>query len=170
MLCGACCAAVEALVAVASRPTGVTHIWALHGLWLVACAAGVSYAVHVKQTLQLALELVVSVLVPVVHIDSSIASMLTSSASGNTLCRAGAAERQHVVQGRCSRTITCRPHGADGHCGSYAGKLCMKTTNKHPTTSIADFVVVSRLEAAVSTHAAPHIHLSSTVANVAVCS
>lgn len=48
---------VEALVAVASRPVGVTHIWALHGLWLVAGAAGVGYAAHVKQSLQLALEL-----------------------------------------------------------------------------------------------------------------
>jgi hypothetical protein len=47
-------------VAVASRPVGVTHIWALHGLWLVAGAAGVGYAAHVKQSLQLALELLVS--------------------------------------------------------------------------------------------------------------
>lgn len=44
----------------ASRPVGVTHIWALHGLWLVAGAAGVGYAAHVKQSLQLALELLVS--------------------------------------------------------------------------------------------------------------
>lgn len=54
------CAAVEAMVAVASRPVGVTHIWALHGLWLVAGAAGVGYAPHVKLSLQLALELLVS--------------------------------------------------------------------------------------------------------------
>lgn len=47
-------------MAVASRPVGVTHIWALHGLWLVAGAAGVGYAAHVKQSLQLALELLVS--------------------------------------------------------------------------------------------------------------
>lgn len=54
-------ATIEALVAVASRPTGVAHIWALHGLWLVAGAAGPGYAGHVKQSLQLALELLVSV-------------------------------------------------------------------------------------------------------------
>lgn len=54
------CVAVEALIAVASRPVGVTHIWALHGLWLVAGAAGVGYAAHVKQSLQLSLELLVS--------------------------------------------------------------------------------------------------------------
>lgn len=47
-------------MAVASRPVGVTHIWALHGLWLVAGAAGVGYAAHVKRSLQLALELLVS--------------------------------------------------------------------------------------------------------------
>lgn len=59
--CCVCCAyAVEAMVAVASRPVRVTHIWALHGLWLVAGAAGVGYAGHVKQSLQLALELLVS--------------------------------------------------------------------------------------------------------------
>lgn len=52
-------ATVEALVAVASRPVGVAHIWALHGLWLVAGAAGPGYAGHVKQSLQLALELLV---------------------------------------------------------------------------------------------------------------
>jgi hypothetical protein len=46
-------------VAVASRPVGVTHIWALHGLWLVAGSAGVGYAAHVKRSLQLALELLV---------------------------------------------------------------------------------------------------------------
>ena len=51
--------AVEALVTVASRPVGVTHIWALHGLWLVAGATGVGYAAHVKHSLQLALELLV---------------------------------------------------------------------------------------------------------------
>jgi hypothetical protein len=56
-VCFAC--AVEAMVAVASRPVRVTHIWALHGLWLVAGAAGVGYAGHVKQSLQLALELLV---------------------------------------------------------------------------------------------------------------
>lgn len=59
VLCCAVLAAVEALVAVASRPVGVTHIWALHGLWLVAGAAGVAYAAHVKQSLQLAVELLV---------------------------------------------------------------------------------------------------------------
>jgi hypothetical protein len=59
-LCVCCPAAVEAMVAVASRPVGVTHIWALHGLWLVAGAAGVGYAAHVKRSLQLALELLVS--------------------------------------------------------------------------------------------------------------
>jgi hypothetical protein len=48
------------MVAVASRPVRVTHIWALHGLWLMAGAAGVGYAGHVKQSLQLALELLVS--------------------------------------------------------------------------------------------------------------
>ncbi|KAF8072444.1 hypothetical protein HT031_000103 [Scenedesmus sp. PABB004] len=53
-------ASVEALVAVASRPVGVAHIWALHGLWLVASAAGPGYAAHVKPSLQLALELLVS--------------------------------------------------------------------------------------------------------------
>lgn len=52
-------AAVESLVAVASRPIGVAHVWALHGLWLVAGAAGAGYAAHVKQSLQLALELLV---------------------------------------------------------------------------------------------------------------
>jgi hypothetical protein len=52
-------ATVEALVAVASRPVGMAHIWALHGLWLVAGAAGPAYAPHVKQSLQLALELLV---------------------------------------------------------------------------------------------------------------
>jgi hypothetical protein len=52
-------ATVEALVAVASRPAGMAHIWALHGLWLVAGAAGPAYAPHVKQSLQLALELLV---------------------------------------------------------------------------------------------------------------
>lgn len=46
-------------MAVASRPVGVTHIWALHGLWLVAGSAGVGYAAHVKRSLQLALELLV---------------------------------------------------------------------------------------------------------------
>jgi hypothetical protein len=53
-------ATVEALVAVASRPVGMAHIWALHGLWLVAGAAGPGYGPHVKQSLQLALELLVS--------------------------------------------------------------------------------------------------------------
>lgn len=60
IVCVCFCAAVEAMVAVASRPVGVTHIWALHGLWLVAGAAGVGYAAHVKRSLQLALELLVS--------------------------------------------------------------------------------------------------------------
>jgi hypothetical protein len=52
-------ATVDALVSVASRPVGVAHIWALHGLWLVACAAGPGYAGHVRKSLQLALELLV---------------------------------------------------------------------------------------------------------------
>lgn len=51
---------VEALVAVASRPVGIAHIWALHGLWLVAGAVGPGYGPHVRQSLQLALELLVS--------------------------------------------------------------------------------------------------------------
>jgi hypothetical protein len=69
-----CCAGVcvnptvEALVAVASRPVGVTHIWALHGLWLVAGSAGVGYAAHVKRSLQLALELLVSM--SIIHLAS----------------------------------------------------------------------------------------------------
>lgn len=53
-------ATVDALTAVASRPIGTAHIWALHGLWLVAGAAGPGYAPHVRQSLQLALELLVS--------------------------------------------------------------------------------------------------------------
>lgn len=59
VLLPAVAATVEALVSVASRPVGVAHIWALHGLWLVAGAAGPAYAPHVKQSLQLALELLV---------------------------------------------------------------------------------------------------------------
>jgi hypothetical protein len=39
----------------------MAHIWVLHGLWLVAGAAGPAYAPHVKRSLQLALELLVSV-------------------------------------------------------------------------------------------------------------
>lgn len=50
---------VEHLIAVASRPTGSVHLWALHALWLVANAAGPAYVGHVKQTLQLAQELLV---------------------------------------------------------------------------------------------------------------
>jgi hypothetical protein len=38
---------VEQLVAVASRPTGHTHVWALHGLWLISGAAGPSYSPQV---------------------------------------------------------------------------------------------------------------------------
>jgi hypothetical protein len=41
----------------------MAHIWALHGLWLVAGAAGPAYAPHVKQSLQLALELLVGSLI-----------------------------------------------------------------------------------------------------------
>lgn len=79
VLCCAALAAVEALVAVASRPVGVTHIWALHGLWLVAGAAGVAYAAHVKQSLQLALELLVRRTLTAIH--SCIASSFQSQAN-----------------------------------------------------------------------------------------
>lgn len=51
---------VEHLLAVARRPAGQTHIWALHALWLVASNAGLSYMPHVKTTLALAQELLVS--------------------------------------------------------------------------------------------------------------
>lgn len=51
---------VEALLGAASRPAGSSHLWALHGLWLVANAAGPSFMPHVRASLQLAQQLLVS--------------------------------------------------------------------------------------------------------------
>lgn len=51
---------VEALQGAASRPAGSSHLWALHGLWLVANAAGPSFMPHVRASLQLAQQLLVS--------------------------------------------------------------------------------------------------------------
>jgi hypothetical protein len=53
-------ATVDALVAVASRPIGAAHVWALHSLWLTATAAGAAFEPHVGRSLQLAMELLVS--------------------------------------------------------------------------------------------------------------
>lgn len=41
-------ATVQALCALARDPTDALHIWALHGLWLTAEAAGLSYVPHVQ--------------------------------------------------------------------------------------------------------------------------
>ncbi|MEW5307721.1 MAG: hypothetical protein WDW36_010098 [Sanguina aurantia] len=51
---------VEALLGAASRPAGASHLWALHGLWLVANAAGPSFTPHVRASLQLAQQLLVT--------------------------------------------------------------------------------------------------------------
>jgi len=51
---------VSTLFAVASRPAGTAPLWALQGLLCVANAAGRRYGPHVKQTLQLCQELLVS--------------------------------------------------------------------------------------------------------------
>lgn len=51
---------VDALVAIASRPVGKAHIWAVHALWAVASNVGLSYLPHVAKSLTLALELLLS--------------------------------------------------------------------------------------------------------------
>jgi hypothetical protein len=47
-------------MAVAGRPVGSAHLWGLHGLWLLATAAGPGYSPQVKATLRLCEELLVS--------------------------------------------------------------------------------------------------------------
>ncbi|KAK9865210.1 hypothetical protein WJX84_003181 [Apatococcus fuscideae] len=49
---------VETLIAVARQSSGLVAFWAVHGLWLTANAAGLSFISHVKPTLALCLELV----------------------------------------------------------------------------------------------------------------
>lgn len=39
---------VQVLCALAKDPTDALHIWSLHGLWLTAEAAGLSYVPHVQ--------------------------------------------------------------------------------------------------------------------------
>lgn len=41
-------ATVQALCLLARDPTDALHVWALHGLWLTAEAAGLSYVPHVQ--------------------------------------------------------------------------------------------------------------------------
>lgn len=43
------------LVALAASSPPAVHLWLLHGLWLVACAAGLAFLPHVPAVLELAL-------------------------------------------------------------------------------------------------------------------
>ncbi|XP_024396230.1 protein SWEETIE isoform X3 [Physcomitrium patens] len=51
---------VQVLCALAKDPTDALHIWSLHGLWLTAEAAGLSYVPHVQATLSVVMELLLS--------------------------------------------------------------------------------------------------------------
>eukprot|EP00850_Spirogloea_muscicola_P019748 SM000198S05319 [mRNA] locus=s198:160554:177251:+ [translate_table: standard] len=48
---------VQALCSLARDPSGSLSIWALHGLWLTAEAAGLSFVPHVQATLTLAMDM-----------------------------------------------------------------------------------------------------------------
>eukprot|EP00850_Spirogloea_muscicola_P003098 SM000012S25360 [mRNA] locus=s12:661062:677919:- [translate_table: standard] len=51
---------VQALCSLARDPSGSLSIWALHGLWLTAEAAGLSFVPHVQATLTLAMDMLLS--------------------------------------------------------------------------------------------------------------
>lgn len=113
------CFAVEALVAVASRPVGVAHIWALHGLWLVAGSAGVGYAAHVKQSLQLALELLVSRPVQSAHVQ------FVSTSSSLAKCTHTSLEVMHVLSSVCRSPAVVRAPVSPQ-------QTCVKTLSRVP--------------------------------------
>ncbi|KAH9566013.1 hypothetical protein CY35_04G109200 [Sphagnum magellanicum] len=51
---------VQAMCGLARDPTDLRHIWVLHGLWLTAEAAGLSYVPYVQATLSLVMDLLLS--------------------------------------------------------------------------------------------------------------
>lgn len=51
---------VDALFSLMKSPAADVHFWALHGLLLLANAAGLAYVPHVEKTLQLCCELMVT--------------------------------------------------------------------------------------------------------------